>query len=97
MHRPTIGLIAVVLLVVGMATYNQQDQTLPSAALRVGLVMAILWFAYPQLASVPRWLAIVGVVGLVVVARWPRLLVFALPVAFVLWLLRPRPRQHERG
>ena len=97
MHRPTIGLIAIVLLVVGLATYGQSDQTLSSACLRVGVVMAILWFAHPQLSNLPRWAVAAGGVGLFVVARWPRLLVIALPLAVILWLLRPRPRRSDVG
>ena len=57
--------------------------------------MAIVWFAHPQLVNLPRWLVVVGAVGLFIVARWPRLLVVALPLALVLWLLRPRPRRTD--
>jgi hypothetical protein len=97
MHRPTVGLIAIVLLAVGLATYHQAEDTLSAACLRVGVVMAILWFAEPQLKNVPRWLAVGGVVGLLVALRWPRLLVVALPLAVVLWILRPRERSGQRN
>ena len=88
MHRPTVGLIAIVLLAIGLFTYQESDATLSAACLRVGVVMAILWFAQPQLQNVPRWLAVGMVVGLLVALRWPRLLVVALPLAVVLWILR---------
>ena len=53
MHRPTIGLIAVVLLVAGFATRGATDEALSAALLRVGLVMVILWFAHPQIKNLP--------------------------------------------
>jgi hypothetical protein len=96
MHRPTIGLITVVLLAVGFATRDQSDGALSSACLRVGLIMAILWFAQPQLKHLPRWLVAVSAVGAFVVMRWPRLVVVALPVVVILWLLRPRRPQARR-
>ena len=96
MHRPTIGLIALVLLVAGVATYQQSDTTLPAACLRMGLVMGIWWFAFPQLASLPRWLVFTTLGVLVVGAVRPRLLWVALPVIVLLWFLSPR-RRVSRG
>ncbi len=93
MHRPTIGLIALVLLALGAATIHQSDPTWSAACLRIGLVMGIWWFAFPQLATLPRWALIGSLVALVIAARWPRLLVMLVPVAAVLWLLAPRGRR----
>ena len=90
MHRPTIGLIAVILLAIGLATLASEDQALSSAALRVGAVMAILWLAQPQLKDIPRWVIAAGGAVLVIALRWPRLLIVALPLAALLYALRPR-------
>jgi hypothetical protein len=90
MHRPTLGLIAVTLLAIGLATLGREDQALASACLRVGAVMAILWFAQPQLKDIPRWVIAAGGAVLIVALRWPRLLVVALPLAALLYALRPR-------
>ena len=96
MHRPTIGLIAVVLLAIGLATRGQSDETLSAACLRVAVVMGILWFAHPQLKNLPRWLVAASAVGLFVVMRWPRLVVIVLPLVVILWLLGPRaPRGRQ--
>jgi hypothetical protein len=96
MHRPTIGLIAIVLLAIGLYTYPQSDSTLSAACLRVGAVMSILWFAHPQIQNAPRWLVAISVVMLFVVMRWPKLLVLAAPVLLALWLLGPRaPRSRH--
>jgi hypothetical protein len=90
MHRPTIGLIAVVLLAVGLYTRQQPDGSVSGACLRMAAVMAIWWFAHPQMHNLPRWLIGVVLVGFLVVLRWPKLLLFALPIIATLWLLRPR-------
>ncbi len=95
MHRPTIGLIAVVLLAVGFFLHNQPDTAVSAACLRIGLIMSLLWYAHPQVKDVPGWLVALGVVGLFVVMRWPKLLVFAVPIAALLWLLRPKKRCQE--
>ncbi len=89
MHRPTIGLIAVILLAVGVYTHSS-DEAVSAACLRIGAVMAILWFALPQLRGVPRWLVLAVGVALLIAMRWPKLLALALPVFAVLWILRPR-------
>ena len=90
MHRPTIGLIAVVLLAIGFFTREQPEGTVSGACLRIGLIMVLLWFAHPQVKNVPRWLVAFGVASLFVVMRWPKLLVFAVPLFALLWFLRPR-------
>jgi hypothetical protein len=90
MHRPTVALIAVVLLAIGFFTSSSDSQGLSQACLRIGMIMAILWFAQPQLQNLPGWLVATTVVILLVAARWPRLLVIAIPIAAILWLLGPR-------
>jgi hypothetical protein len=94
MHRPTVGLIAIVLLVAGFATRGASDETLSAALLRVGLVMAILWFAHPQIKNLPKWWVAVGAATLFLVTRFPKLLVVIVPIAAVLYFLGPRaPRR----
>jgi hypothetical protein len=95
MHRPTIGLIAVVLLAVGFFLREQPDTAVPAACLRIGLIMSLLWYAHPQVKDVPGWLVALGVGGLFVVMRWPKLLVFAVPIVALLWFLRPKKRCQE--
>ena len=92
MHRPTIGLIAIVLLVAGFATRGASDDALSAALLRVGLVMAILWFAHPQIKNLPKWWVAIGVATLFLVTRFPKLLMVIIPIAAILWFLGPRAR-----
>ena len=94
MHRPTIGLIAIVLLVAGFFTRNAADPTLSAALLRVGLVMSILWFAHPQIKGLPKWWVAAGAAALFLITRFPKLLVIVVPIAAILWFLGPRaPRR----
>jgi hypothetical protein len=88
--RAAIGLFAVLLLIVGFVSRNQVDDAFSGACVRVGLMMGIWWFAYPQVQNVPRWLAVTGGMLLLVVMLRPKLLIFAVPVVIALWLLRPR-------
>jgi hypothetical protein len=88
--RATIGLFAILLLIVGFVTRNHVDDAFSGACMRVGLMMVIWWFAYPQAQNVPRWLAVTGGMLMLVVMLRPKLLIFAVPVVIALWLLRPR-------
>jgi len=101
--RWRIGAIALLLL--GLAGYlawqeysgrqadNQPAQWL-AAALRVGLVMAAVWVAWPDLRRMSPWFlglfSVLLPITLIVIARWPRYLPAFLVGGVVLYLLRPR-------
>lgn len=93
--RAAIGLFAVMLLIAGIVMYTQVDEAISGACLRVGLMMSVWWFAYPQVKNVPRWLAVTGGVMLFLVILRPKLLILAIPVLIVLWLMRPRVPRGE--
>ncbi len=98
MHRPTLAVIAILLLAFGVYTRQQpENETLSAACLRIGVVMGILWFAQPQTKNIPRWAIALGGAGLLMVMRWPKLLLFALPIAALLWALRPRTPGSRMG
>jgi hypothetical protein len=98
-HRPTVGVLAIVLLVTGLisslfapstALYDQ----LTSAGLRIGAVLAVVWLALPDLRQARnRWLIVLLFVGCVAVIVLPRfipigkLLPVALPVLGAAWFL----------
>ena len=95
MHRPTVGLIAVILLGGALALWLwPRDwgcyQALLGACLRLGAVMAALWLAHPQLRRLPPWLADGLLVTVLLVALRPKLLLLAVPLLVAFWLLRPR-------
>jgi hypothetical protein len=90
MQRHLLGVLAVVLLAVGVVMHVRGDAAVAGTCLRIGAVLALLWLAMPQLREMPTW--ILGALGLalLLVLRWPKLLWAMLPLAVVLWLLRPR-------
>lgn len=95
--RAAIGMFAVLLLIVAFFTRHQVDDAFSGACVRVGVMMGIWWFAYPQVQNVPRWLAVTGGLLLLVVMLRPKLLIFAVPIVIVLWILRPRtPKRTPR-
>jgi hypothetical protein len=90
MRRHALGLMAIVLLAVGIFARGGTDDTISGTCLRVGSVLGIFWLAWPQLERIPAWaIGAIGL-GLLIVMRWPKMILAALPAAFVLWLLRPR-------
>lgn len=84
MHRPSLGIISLVLLVGGTALLVRPlngDTYLGAISLRSGLVLGALWLALPNLRRIPRRVLYgIAVLAIVIIVR-PRLIVFALPVA----------------
>jgi hypothetical protein len=94
--RASIGLIALVLLAVGLLgplSASESITGMAGACLRVGIMMGIWWFAYPQTKNIPAWLTAACFVTLLLVMRWPKLLVVAIPLLAILWFLGPREKQ----
>ncbi|MEO9594473.1 hypothetical protein [Rhodopirellula bahusiensis] len=101
-RRNVIGILSAVMLCLGGVFYfaGIGEETLGSASthafvtaalLRVGLVLGALWLAWDSLKRPARWLppglAVAGVIGIVVVAAQPRLLLAIGPALGVLALL----------
>jgi len=84
MHRPTLGVVSLVLIIGGAILMVQPisgDSYLGAIALRSGLVLGSVWLALPNIRKAPRWLLYgAGVLAAVLIAR-PRLFLYALPVA----------------
>lgn len=94
MHRPTVGLIAVALLI-GAATcylFGWGGAALESAFWRVGLVMCLVWLALPDLLRVRSkfWLVLILAAMLIAVLK-PKLLPLVILFCVVYAVLRPRP------
>jgi hypothetical protein len=99
MHRPTIGIITIVLLATAavLAVFPPENEALMPACLRVGLVMAALWMAQPELVRLPPWLMAGAVVVILVTALRPRLFLVAVVVLVAVAILRPRRTAAKRG
>ena len=97
MHRPTVGIIAIVLIGSAVALWARPLQwdgyaALLGACVRIGAVMAAIWLAHPQLVKLPSWVPGVVVVAAIIVALRPKLIFIALPLLLLLLWLRPRKR-----
>jgi hypothetical protein len=99
MNRTLLGLCAVMLLGTGggMLLAGTDDSTSTSFAagcLRVGLVLAAMWLALPQLSRIltrtPRWLLVALGIGAVVIVVRPILALIVLPALAALWILAPK-------
>jgi hypothetical protein len=111
LHRPTLGILAIVLLslAAGLAIFGPAEARYAqytSACLRMGVVLAVLWLALPDTRPLKNRLVLAGiVVAAVVFVVRPRLLLVAVknPVAvgivgaalFLLSILRPRRSRTE--
>jgi hypothetical protein len=95
MHRPTVGILAIVLLAAGAVMYfggydEGPAEQIQGAFLRVGVLLATLWLAHPELKRMRPWMAIVVVGALVAIVFVRRLLVPVLIIALLVAVLRPR-------
>ena len=96
MHRPTVGILALLLLIAGgvlLVVPADKDDWLNMAAgcLRVGSILAVLWLALPDVARpLSRWILVGVVVAVFLIAKRPQLIVLALVFLAGIALLRPR-------
>lgn len=104
--RHAIGVFAIGLLVCGFSLRSATfaDQAIVKACMKVGLLLAITWLAYPQLLELagktPRWaLVAVGIFAIVAVV-FQQKAKFLLPIVMAIaalyfagrWLRRPAAR-----
>ena len=92
-QRQILGALAITLFVVGVALAfsGAERQDMAGMCVRIGLILGAVWLALPDLAG-PRakWLfAVVGVFAFVV-AKFPKLTIYAGIFLLALAILRPR-------
>ena len=109
-RRHILGLLGIAFLLSGLGLLlvkgasDNQWSMFASICVRVGLLLAAIWLAFPQVVGLakrfPPWLmAAVAISGLVIAAR-PRMIFYAGPVIaaiaflqFVGWLFKPLPQR----
>src|ERR1700741_312265 len=102
MHRPTVGILAILLLLAGAVMYfgGYEDDTpglFQAAFLRVGAMLATLWLAQPELSHMRPWMVIVFIAALVGIVFVRKLLVPLLIVGLLVAILRPRSKTGRQG
>jgi hypothetical protein len=102
MHRPTLGVLAIVLLLTGAVMYfSGYDEGTPllvqAAFLRVGAMLAVLWLALPELRRMRPWMVIVFLAALVGIVFVRKLLIPLIVVGVLVAVLRPRPPRGRAG
>lgn len=100
MHRPTLGVLAGVILVAGLvATYVGDSESWGSVLMRSGAILGAIWLVLPQARQIakPVWFGI-GTFVLIVAVR-PRLILWAflLAVAISAIALLARSRSRASG
>lgn len=95
MRRHAVGLIALVLLVSGLAVWlwapsTEVYQMLLAACWRVGVLMGVVWLAYRDVERMPPWLVAMFPVFLVLLLVSRKWFLFLLPLVIALAILKPR-------
>jgi hypothetical protein len=90
MRRHLLGIAGIVLLVLAAVLFplaGGNSQVWPAAFLRMGLVLVVLWMAWPELVGLSRWLARAALVVAVVAAAFSKYAWILLPLLLGAWLL----------
>jgi hypothetical protein len=101
MRRHVLGIAGILLLVLAAALLpfvDGNNQVWPAACLRMGLVLVVLWMAWPELASLSKWLARAALVVAVVVAAFSKYAWILIPLLLGAWVLsllsrKPKPKR----
>ena len=94
-RRPLIGILSAVLLAIGVVPWvmdfgSEATIGLSAACIRVGVLLATVYLAYPDLKNIPSWLFSLLLTALCAVMWRPKLAVVIVPIVLAMWMLRPR-------
>ena len=101
-NRDRVGIAAVVLLVITGVIYGLHyfafiESLKPSAPfMRIGLPLFFLWLAWPDLAAFPKWVFHASVPTVILVAIYPKLLCFIVPVVMLMMFLQPKQAKKKK-
>ena len=96
MRRHLLGILAIVLIALGSSSFVYPDYPYLAISWRVGIVLAVLWLAMPQLQGLSVWLRRAAIVVAVVAAAFHKYGLILLPLIFFLWIFsRKKPAQSE--
>ena len=95
MNRTLLGMLALGCLVAGVAmVLAGRGGEVAGGLIKVGAVLAALWLALPSitgiLARTPKWVLTAVVIGIIICAVKPHLLLIVVPLLLGLWFLSGR-------
>ena len=61
-----------------------------SACWRIGPILAVLWLAYNDLKRIPWWLWLMLPVILIIIVKWPKMILLGIPFLILMVLLKLR-------
>jgi len=101
MRRLLLGVVSLLLIVVGgvwsFVIGSEDSQAgLGAYCLRAGLVLGALWLAYEDASRIPAWMFGAVIVGILVLARYPMLVVYAIPALIIVGIWRKSSAIAER-
>lgn len=103
-RRTALGIFGLLLMTAGAIFWLMPSASASMAyasgtCLKSGFVLLLTWFAFPKIDGYRFWLFAFILCGLLFVAFQPRILaavlrsaIFLLPIFFLIWLFRPRPK-----
>lgn len=104
MRRHLIGIIALLLLVGAVYFWVWPPQgsfqtQMEAACWRAGALALVIWLAYGDVHRMPAWFWLSLPVLVIVLAKWPKRVVYVIPIVLALAILRPRVgrRQPKNG
>ena len=100
MHRPTLGIIAFILIISAVAllfSASEEADVWRSACTRVGLLMSAIWLAYPHLKGIhPKVMTVMLIAAaalMIFVMKSPRSIAMLAAIALLFAYLRTKSRQ----
>lgn len=95
MHRPTLGIITLLLGAAGVTWWlwpGTEGDVAAQVVVRAAVILGALWVGLPAIERSPRWLGIaLGVVAVILIIR-PRLIIWGLVIAVIIGVLGARGR-----
>lgn len=91
MRRHWLGLIAAVALIAGgLLRWSGVNSYVANSSLRIGIVLALLWLALPQLLQMKKWFYRAVIVVAVAFAAFSKYALILLPLLALMWFFGPR-------
>ena len=56
-------------------------------SIRIGIVLGVVWLAFPELSRIPRWLYVIMSIGVAVVMVRPQLILIVAPIVCTIWMV----------